>query len=200
VYNNRYKIADLDCRPIFENWTYTQDAGSGNVKTIESNFFQWAKIENRTGGQILNQDQQQWQYDSKIIVRYNPAIVSTTTMVYENARYTIQSLSIDSEGTKRFMILRCVKVAGDVVNGGTIIPAFGPAYVYNYDGTGGEDSFTGPINKTVFGATKDGIAYEVIFTGTVDAAKKQVLYTASTGLFTWSQPFAVDEHAIIQYI
>lgn len=203
MYSKKQEIGKMNRRPIFENWTFGQDAGSGNTKTIASNFFMWAEWEDRTGVQLLNQDQQQWQYDSKVKVRYNPAIVSSTTVVYENARYTIQSLTTSSEGSKRFMILRCEKIDGDVVNGGSIIPGFGPAYVFNYDGTGVEDGmFSDPslINKTVFGASKDGIAYTVIFTGVPDANKKQVLYTASTGLFTWSQLFTAGEPAIIQYI
>lgn len=202
MYVKKYKIGELNRRVIFENWTISQDAGSGNNKTIESNFYQWAKIENRDGRQFLNQDQQQWNYDSKIIVRHNSSIVSTTTLVYENARYTIQSLSIDEEGTKRFMVLRCSKIDGDVVSGGTIIGDT-RAYVFDYEGVGGETSFTESslINKTIIGAFKDGQQFQVIFSGSLDATKKQVKYTASTGLFEWTgSAYNTGEQATIQYL
>lgn len=198
MYTKKIAIGELNRRLLFENWNYTQDIGSGNLKTIASSFFQWGKMEDRSGTQLLNQDQQQWQYDSKVTIRYNPNVVSNTSFVYENARYTINSVSVSGEGTKRFQILRCSKITGDVVTGGTIVPGFGPAYFFDYDGIGDETTFTGPINKNVFGASKDGTVFQVLYTGIPVA--KQVLYTVSTGLFTWGIQFEPNEHAIIYYV
>ena len=200
MYKEKYNIGELNRRPIFENWEYTQDAGGGNLKTILNNFFQWAKIEDRFGSQSFNQAQQQWQYDCKVIVRYNPNIVSNTTMVYANARYTINSITIVGEQPKRFQELRCTKIDGDLVTSGTIIPPFGPAYVFDYTATGGEDEYAGPVNKTIIGAFKDGQQFEVLFVPGFTAGQKQVLYTASTGKFLWSVPFVPLEQSTIQYI
>jgi SPP1 family predicted phage head-tail adaptor len=201
VYKEKYNIGSFNRRVIFENWAFTQDIGGGSPATIVQAAIVWAKVENRSGSQFVNQAQQQWQYDCKIVMRYNEQIVSNTTIVYNNARYTINSLEIDEEGPKRFMIARCSKRDGELVSSGTITP-IGMAYVYNYDGIGGETTFTTTdvINKTVFGAYKDGIAFEVIYTGTPNSNFKQVLYTPASGSFLWSQPFEPEEQGIIQYV
>lgn len=199
MYRDKYNIGEFSSRPVFENWTYTQDAGGGNVKTLLNSFYRFAKVEIRSGFQGNNQAQQQWQYDMKVIVRFTPDIISTSTMIFENARYTVNSVAIDESGNKRFLICRCSKVDGEVVTGGTPTP-FGPAYVFNYTGVGGEDAFTESTlrNKTVFGAFMDGMQFRVIFTGTPTG--KEVLYAPATGTFTWSVPFEAGTSATIQYV
>ena len=199
MYREKFNIAEFNQRPVFENWTFTQDAGGGNVKTLLNSFYRFAKMDIRTGFQGNNQAQQQWEYDIKVIVRFTPDIVSTSTMIFENARYTINSVAVNDYGAKRFLECKCRKVDGDVVTGGTPTP-FGPAYVFNYTGVGGEYEFTEPtlINKTIFGAFMDGLQFRVIFTGTPTG--KQVLYSPATGRFFWSVPFEPSTEATIQYV
>lgn len=199
MYRDKYNIGEFRSRPVFENWTYAQDDGGGSGKTLLNSFYRFAKVEVRNGYQGNNQAQQQWEYDMKVIVRFTPDIISTSTMVFENARYTINSVAIIESGAKRFLECRCRKVDGAVVTGGTPTP-FGPAYVFNYTGTGGEDEFTEPTlrNKTVFGAFMDGVQFRVIFTGV--PTNKEVLYTPGTGRFAWSVPFEAGTSATIQYV
>lgn len=199
MYKQQYHIGELNCRPIFENWTYSQDSGGGTLKTLANSFYAWAKIEDRTGGFSQAFASYDWKYDVKVVVRYNENIVSSSTFVWQNHRYLINELSISGEAKKRFMIIRATKVEGQLVTTGIITPT-GLALVYNYTATGGESSFSDVslINKTIFGAFKDGAAKEIIFVGSPDP--DQVLYTPSTGTFLWGAPFYTDEKAIIQYI
>jgi head-tail adaptor len=195
MYSAEFKIGDLTERPIFENWEYTQDIGGGNIKNLNNSFYQWAYTE-QMGGRPMNINaEKSWEYDLKVVVRSNDNIVSSTTMVYDNARYVINSIIDDG----RFMELKCSFVEGELVTGGIITP-FGPAYVYNYEAIGTEDSFQANelINKTLIGAFKDGIAFKIIFTGSPNV--KEVLYEAATGTLTFNPEFYPGETAIIQYI
>ena len=199
MYKQQYNIGDLNCRPIFENWTYSQDLGGGAIKTLDNSFYRWAMIEDRTGAMYQNFAAYNYKYDVKVVVRYDENIVSTSTFVWDNHRYIINDLSISGEAKKRFLVIRASKIEGQLVTSGVVTP-FGPAYVYNYTATGGESVFQSNtlINKTIFGAFKDGAAKEVIFTGSPDA--DQVLFVPSTGTLTFGAPFYQDEKAIVQYI
>lgn len=202
MYKEKYNIGDLDRKVIFENWDYTKDIGSGNVKTLRNSFARLAKFENRTGQEIVTGAQQVYPYNAKVVVRYNPNIVSTTTFVHSNSRYKIESISIDDERKKRFMIIRSSFMYGPLVDGGYPTP-FGPVLLYEYDGTGGETEWqtNDLLNKTIVGAFKDGISYEILFApATPHPLKKQVLYTPATGTFNWSIEYAPDEHTTIQYL
>jgi hypothetical protein len=199
VYKEVYQIGELNARPIFENWTYSQDAGGGNMKTLSSSFFAWAKVFGGSGGLQLVESKIDWKYDIQVVVRYDASITSQTTFVFENQRYIIKSLGPDDIIKKRFLIILAEVSDLQLVQGGIITPN-GPAYLFNYIGVGGEYFFqdNSLINKTVFGVFKDGAAKALLFSGSPEP--DEVLYEPSLGKFTFGSPFYLDEKAIIQYV
>lgn len=197
MYKVKYKTGDLNCRPIFENWEFTTDEAGGLEKTLSNSFYAWASFKPRTGTMFSEGGQMIWTYDSIIVVRYNPNIVSSSTIVWQNTRYIIKELSIEDEGKLRYMVIRASKADLDLVTSGIVTPV-GPAYVFNYEGVGGETEVTIPIGKTLIGVFKDGISKEIIFTGSPDDG--QALYVPSTGVLTFAVPFYQGEKLQIQYL
>lgn len=76
----------------------------------------WMHIEDRSGGNSFPYQQQVWEYDAKIIMRYERTrpTKSNYYIEYENARYKINSVSIDSEGYKGYEVCRCSKVDANI--------------------------------------------------------------------------------------
>ena len=196
MYTAEVNIGQMSDRPVFENWSYLQDAGGGSYKRLDSSFYLWASVSDMSGSQYVVNAAQKWSYDLKVIIRFNANVKSNSTLIYNGARYTIESLTLTDD---RFITLRCSKMDGNL-SPATIIPPLSQAYVYNFTASGGETGFTNSsiISKTIIGAYKDGIAYKVIYTGTPQP--KEVLYVSSTGQFVFGDPFFDDEVAIIQYI
>lgn len=195
MYTQEVNIGDLKDRPVFENWSYTQDAGGGNIKHLDNSFYVWSKIEDGGGRQFINSKQQTWSLDLKLTIRYTTQVNHKSTFIWGNDRFTINSLTITNN---RFIEIGASKIDGNLVSP-EILPPVVQAYVYNYEAVGGESGFTNSslIGKTIIGAYKDGIAYKVV-TGTPDV--KEVKYTSSTGEFEFGNPFYDGEVAIIQYI
>lgn len=196
MYTQQVNIGDLKDRPVFENWSYTQDPGGGNIKRLDNSFYVWAKLEDGGGRQFVNAKQQVWSLDLKVTLRHHSLVNHKSTFIWGNNRYTINSLTITNN---RFMEIGASKMDGNLADPSIINP-IPMAYVYNFEAVGGETGFTDAslISKTIIGAYKDGIAYKVIISGTPDF--KEVKYTASTGAFEFGNPFYDGEVAIIQYI
>ena len=94
-----------------ENWSYTTNLQGNSVGSVAESWNQRANVQDTSGRQFTDDAQQQWRYDIKVTVRVslsNP-VSSNSTLVYEGFRYTINDVSIDSEGHKSFYILRCSK-------------------------------------------------------------------------------------------
>jgi hypothetical protein len=203
MYTAEVNIGEMRDRPVFENWSYLQDAGGGSYKRLDNSFYLWAKVEDGSGipGQSSGRQlevgaSQSWQYDLRITVRNNSLIRSQSTVIWKNARYTILAITLTND---RFQVIRCSKMDGNLADPSIINP-IAMAYVFNFTASGGETGFTNTsiISKTIIGAYKDGIAYKVIYTGTPQP--KEVLYVSSTGQFVFGDPFFDDEVSIIQYI
>jgi SPP1 family predicted phage head-tail adaptor len=197
VYKVKHKTGELNCRPIFENWTFTTDEAGGLLKTLSNSFYAWSKIQPRMGSIFADGGQMVWTYDSVFVVRYNPNIVSSSTIVWGNTRYIIKELSIEDDGKLRYMVIRASKADLDLVTSGIVTPV-GPAYVFNYEGIGGETVIDIPINKTLIGVFKDGVSKEIIFIGVPDDG--QALYSPITGELTFAIPFYQGEKLQVQYI
>jgi len=205
VYKFKHQIGEFNTLPIFENWDYTTDEGGGVDKVLNNSFYAWAKMTPRVGGRTFiagdlhENNQSTWIYDMEVFIRYTDNITSDSTMVWDNKRYAINYYSIDGEGKERFIRLYVTMTDNQLVTGGIITPTT-PAYVYNYEGIGGESEVQANelINKTILGVFKDGLSKEVIFLGTPDDG--QVKYTPAEGKLEFGISFFTGEKLQVQYI
>lgn len=195
MYKQIYNIGDLTERIIIENWSYSQDAGGGNIKTLDNAFYIWAMVNMSHGALSPEYGKFNYVYSAKMITRYNSLIASTSTIVYNNARYLVKSVIDDG----RFCEILVEMGENQLASGAEVLPT-AQSFLFTYIASGGEDSFSdlSLINKNVFGVFKDGVAKALITTGT--PAEDEVLYDASTGGFTFGLPFYLGEKAIIQYV
>lgn len=212
MYDQEIMIGELNRRVILKSWGSQQDTGGGAIATLLNMYTLWANVQARSGQPYTGEQQQIWNYDYKVKVRYEKSriIKSNVTVDYDNKRLCINSISFEDEGNRKYCVLRCsttdVNIADSPDKGLGIL-------TYSYYGIDHEDNFTSDgspktlpnyakdlRNRTIIGAFKDGIEFEVLLSGTPDPTKKQVLYTASTGQFTWSIPFEPNEYSLIQYI
>lgn len=100
----------------FEEWEFSQDDGGGPAGTVVDTWAQKARVEDRNsyrsalGAVSDTQAQQQWAFQFKITVRkLVREIRANNTLLYEGFRYVINEVSINTEGHKRFYVLRCSK-------------------------------------------------------------------------------------------
>lgn len=98
-----------DRRVTIEKWVAVKVAGGGSQGGVGGSWEMWANIENRDGRLMTGQDQRQWSYDYKVIVRYERTreINTKDILVYGTIRMAINSVSIDREGMKEEYVLRC---------------------------------------------------------------------------------------------
>ena len=196
-------VGRKDRRVIIETWGTTQDIGGGPQGSVVSSYPLWANVENKDGRIIQGEDQRLWPYNFKIEVRYEKSrpINVAQTVLYDGGRLNINSVSIDREGMRWEVILKCSSVgqAGpNIVGPGQI----NSSEVKDFGFTATDFIFVWSdpalINKKIVGAFKDGIEFQVLITGTPTG--KQVLYEASLGQFTWGLPYEPGEYSLIQYI
>lgn len=205
-------IGDMNRRIVIKTWGSTQDEGGGAIPALLSMWTLWAKVEARNGQLYQGQEQRQWTYDYKITLRYEKSrvIPSNATIDYDNKRLSINSISFSEEGNRKYCIVRCMTVDENIDTVNDVVSSIG---TYDYYGIDHETEFTADgiemtapntardlRNKTIIGAFKDGVEFEVILGGTPDVTKKQVLYVPSSGRFLWSIPYEPGEHTLIQYI
>lgn len=100
----------------FEVWEYSQDNGGGAIGAVIDTWNQRAHILDRNsyrsalGAVDDSQAQQQWSFQFKVTVRkLTQQITSNMTFLYEGFRYVINEISVESEGHKRFYIIRASK-------------------------------------------------------------------------------------------
>lgn len=84
----------------------------GPVAVDIDSWEKWAQVENRTGSNSNQYQQQVWQYNYKVIMRYERTrpTQSNYEIQYEGHRMKVESVEIDSEGYKGFEICRCSKI------------------------------------------------------------------------------------------
>jgi SPP1 family predicted phage head-tail adaptor len=195
-------MVKLNRRITVRAWGFTQDIIGGIVKAETGAWTMWAQVDERSGGSFRDHNQMIWDYDYKVTVRYENSRVigSNNTLDYGDYLLKINNTSIKNEGFHKYLEMRCSTVDDNTATGGggsvTPLPQI---RVYTYTGIGGEYGFTALAGKTVFGVFKDGIAYDIITTGTPDSAKKEVLITAGL-VFTFAFPFYAGETCNVQYI
>lgn len=91
------------------SYTSTVDAGGGVSALADQIYTVWAKVESRSGSLFTSKEQALWNYDYKITFRYDTTknITSNFTLDYDGKKLSINSLSIEEEGNRRFIIARC---------------------------------------------------------------------------------------------
>lgn len=96
-----------------------QNDQGGNVATVIDSWVKWAKVENRSGSNSFQNQQQTWSYDYKVIMRREATrpTKSNYELQYEGYRLKIESLEIDSEGYKGYEICRCSKIDENITDG-----------------------------------------------------------------------------------
>lgn len=102
-------IGQLNRRITIKPWTVTKDAGAGGTAVAGTTYTVWAKVEDRSGVPVTTQNQQQWNYDYKITFRYEISrpVTSNETIVYDGKTLTINSISFENEGNRKYIIARC---------------------------------------------------------------------------------------------
>jgi len=203
-------VYKLNRRVTIRRWTTIKNEFGGLTAVEVANWSKWAEVRasnwvnldiyNTRSGNINNDYQQgKWEYDATIILRYEKErpTRSNDTIEYDGSVYNISSISIYEENAKNFEVLKCTKIDSSINDDAPLDT--GAIQVYNYTGIGGEVDFTDSIliGKHVFGCYKDGILFTMITTGI--PIGKQVLYTDTTGKFTWGIQFEEEEIATILY-
>ena len=108
--------AELNRRITIKSYTTTQDAGGGSTSTESASYSMWAKVEDRTGQWIDGQGQLLWKYDYKITVRHELSRIIKSNMIvqYDGKKLLINSVAPNSEGIRKYDILRCSAIDNNV--------------------------------------------------------------------------------------
>lgn len=211
-------VASLNRRVTLKSWTHDLDLGGGVSAVQVLSYLIWAKVEARNGIPFISEEQQVWNYDYKVIFRYETSrlVRSNFTIDYDGKRLRINSLSFESEGQRKWCECRCTTIDAsvDTANDTIITTLLGQLVYY---GIGGETSFlangspmggtsvtgvqtvaTDIRNKTVFRAYKDGVRYDIVDT-TPSPLNKEFKYISATGECIWSIPFEPHEVGQVDY-
>jgi len=105
--NGRKDISTLNSRVTISQWNIEVDAGGGPYYELHDSFEVWANKRNRSGNQFNTEAQQQWQYETTFMIRYDVRVKSNFTVDHGIERWLINSIEIDSEAYKGMMLLRC---------------------------------------------------------------------------------------------
>jgi SPP1 family predicted phage head-tail adaptor len=94
----------------------TQNDQGGNEATTIDSWEKWAHVDNRTGSNSFQNQQQVWNYDYKITIRHEVSrpTKSNYEIQYEGYLLKIESISIDEEGYKGYEVCRCSKIDENV--------------------------------------------------------------------------------------
>jgi hypothetical protein len=96
----------------------------GGLEPIKiSNWTKWAEVRasnwinldlynTRSGKSVNEYDQQQWEYNTTFIMRYEIERPTRTndTIEYEGCLYKINSITVNNEYAKNFEVLKCSKI------------------------------------------------------------------------------------------
>ena len=200
----------LNRRIKVRRWNAIKNEFGGLVPIEVASWYKWAEVRasnwinldlyNTRSGRSLDQyDQQQWEYDTTIIMRYeiDRPTRSNDTLEYEGTLYKINSITINNEYAKNFEIIKCSKIDENINNDAPM--DLNSIQYYNYIGIGGENVFNLGliIGKHVFNCFKDGVQFKQIDIGVPNG--KEVFVNTSNGDITWGLPFADGEIATILY-
>lgn len=102
-------IGEMRNHITIKQYTSTQGAAGGSQSVLANTYSVWAKVENRSGSTQTTNGQTQWNYDYKITIRYDKlkSIKQNDQAEYDGKTLLIQSMQIQDEGKKSFLVLRC---------------------------------------------------------------------------------------------
>lgn len=102
---------------VVMSWVKNDQGGLDAVEV--ERWEKWAEVENRTGSNNFQNQQQTWSYDYKVKMRFERTrpTKSNYEIEYENYRLKVESLSLDSEGYKDEEICRCSKIDENITDG-----------------------------------------------------------------------------------
>lgn len=102
-------IGELNRRVTIKTSTYEVDEGGGPSAVETDSYTLWAKVEERSGIATTGFEQQAWNYDYRITVRYEKTrvIKSNQTISFDGKTLAVNSVSFQDEGKRRYTILRC---------------------------------------------------------------------------------------------
>ena len=202
-----YKFAR---RVKINRWANTQNEFGGLEAVIADSWYKWAEVRasnwinldmfNTRSGNINSQyEQNKWDYDTTIILRYEKdrPTRSNDTIEYEGAYYIINSISVNNEYSRNYEVLKCSKIDANI--NGELPVDNNTIQIVNYTGEGGETSFIlgQTIGKTAFAIFKDGIQQTIVNNDM--PVGKQVYFNSTTGEFIFGTQFEPEETATVIY-
>ncbi len=189
----------LNRRVTIKRYGTAKNEFGGLDAVLIAEWSKWAEVRERTGSNLNERQQGQWEYDQIFVLRYEKErpTRSNDVLYYEAEPYKITSIQIRNEGAKSWEYIQAVKIDEQINNDAPMDT--GNIQVYNYIAMGGEFEFTDAalIGKTVFAAFKDGVQYLV--RDVAPTGGKEVWFNSTTGQFTWSVFFEPNEVTTILY-
>jgi len=200
----------LNRRVKIRRWTTVKNEFGGLTSVEVASWYKWAEFRSsnwinldlyntRSGRPNSQYDQNKWEYDATIILRYEKErpTRSNDTIEYDGEQYSINSISVNNEYAKNFEVIKCSKIDSKINSEAPVDT--GNIQMYEYVGIGGENSFTNVnlIGKNVFTVFKDGIQFNIKTSGT--PVGKEVKYIDTTGEFIFGVQFEAEETATIIY-
>jgi len=90
----------------------TNDMGGNENAAHIDTWEKWADVEDRSGSNSFQNQQQVWQYDYKVKMRHEVSrpTQSNYELEYKGARLKINSISIENEAFMAFEVCRCSKI------------------------------------------------------------------------------------------
>lgn len=189
----------LNRRVTIKRYTTSQNS-IGGLQAVQTGVWnKWANVEERSGNVTRDYNQDQWAYDTTIVMRYEKErpTRSNDVIYYENTPYRINSIKIKNEGAKSWEEIKVTKIDENINSDAPMDTDTIKVLNYTAPLTMSSFEFSELIGQTVFGAFKDGVQYVVITTG--DPEGKQVLFDTMEGSLIWAIPFETDEVMTILY-
>lgn len=188
----------LNRRVTLKRYTTLKNEFGGLVPVVTGEWSKWAEVRDRTGNNINEYQQSQWNYTNIFILRYEKErpTRSNDVLVYEGENYKINYIQIRTEGHKSFEWIEATKL-DENINSDAPMDTSTIQYV-NYTAIGDEYVITDGnlIGQNIFLVLKDGVGFELLTSGTPSG--KQVVFNSTLGTLTFGVTFASDE--VITYI
>lgn len=193
------QVGEMDQLITIRRWSSVRDSAGGLQEVNTSSWQVWAKIENKKGRALTDNDQMTWSYGYVMTMYYDSSrpIFSNDTVDYDGQRLRINSTSFMTEGNRSLVQL------GMSTTGNAIVDTLSTMIdTIQYTGLGGEDHYTqaaliGKVYKIAF---KDGTEFKIIdYPALLDDTQKQVTINPATGQTLWTVPFGLSENAMIVY-